>query len=98
MITEGETLFRQGSCSTCHGQGGRNGTFGPDLTDAIFLHNSGSFEEIVTIITTGVPADQLKSPSSQKQFFMMPRGAMAISDAQLRALAAYVWTLSHPNG
>jgi len=96
MVAEGETLFRQGSCQTCHGPGGRNGPFGPDLTDAVFLHNSGSFEEIVTIITTGVAADQLKSPSSQRQFFMQPRGAMPITDAQVRAIAAYVWTLSHP--
>jgi len=96
MVSEGSRLYSQGSCSLCHGQGGRNGQWGPDLTDSVFLHNSGTFEEIAAVIAAGVPADRFKSPNSQSQFFMQPRGGMALSDEQLRALAAYVWTLSHP--
>lgn len=97
MVAEGQTLYRQGSCTICHGFSGTGGA-GPNLTDSIFLHNSGSFEEIIAIIDAGVPVEKFKSPSSQPGLFMLPRGAMLLTDAQLRALAAYVWTLSHPNG
>jgi mono/diheme cytochrome c family protein len=94
MVSEGASLFT-GSCQTCHGPGGRNGPYGPDLTDAVYLHNSGGFEEIVAIIDSGVSASQFRSPSSQAAFFMQPRGGMTLTDAQLRALGAYVWALSH---
>jgi mono/diheme cytochrome c family protein len=98
MVAEGKTLFRQGSCAQCHGQNGTGGAFGPPLNDSIYLHNSGSFEETIDIITTGVPADKLLSPSSFVNFPMFPRGNMLLTDAQLRSVAAYVWTLSHPQG
>lgn len=97
MVAEGTTLFRGGTCPICHGSTGRGGA-GPDLTDSVFLHNSGGFEEIVAVITTGVPADKFRSSNSIASLFMLPRGAMNITDAQVRSLAAYVWTLSHPNG
>lgn len=97
MVVEGRGLYRTGTCTICHGFAGKGGA-GPDLTDSVFLHNSGTFEEIVTIINTGVPVEKFKSPVSNPGLFMLPRGAMAITDAQLRSLGAYVWTLSHPNG
>lgn len=97
MVTDGRALYRTGTCTICHGFLGKGGA-GPDLTDIVFLHNSGKFEEIIDIINTGVPVEKFKSPSSQPGLFMLPRGAMGLTDAQLRALAAYVWTLSHPNG
>ena len=97
MVIEGRGLFRTGTCTICHGLLGTGGA-GPNLTDNLFLHNSGKFEEIIDIINTGVPVEKFKSPNSQPGLFMLPRGAMSLTDAQLRALAAYVWTLSHPNG
>lgn len=97
MVLEGRGLYRTGTCTICHGFAGKGGA-GPDLTDNVFLHNSGKFEEIIEIINTGVPVEKFKSPNSNPGLFMLPRGAMSITDAQLRSLAAYVWTLSHPNG
>ncbi len=97
MVTEGRAIYRTGTCTICHGFFGKGGA-GPDLTDNVFLHNSGQFEEIIDIINTGVPVENFKSPASQPGLFMLPRGAMGITDAQLRSLAAYVWTLSHPKG
>jgi mono/diheme cytochrome c family protein len=95
MVAEGGVTFNTGSCARCHGTNGRNPTFGPDLTDNVFLHNSGSFEEIIEVITTGVPASRFRLPTSQAQFEMFPRGGMSLTDAQVRSVAAYVWTLSH---
>jgi mono/diheme cytochrome c family protein len=97
MVIEGRGLYRTGTCTLCHGFDGKGGA-GPNLTDNVFLHNSGTWEEIIAIINTGVPADKFKSPTSNPAQFMLPRGAMSLTDAQLRSLAAYVWTLSHPNG
>jgi mono/diheme cytochrome c family protein len=97
MVVEGRGLFRTGTCTICHGFDGKGGA-GPNLTDNVFLHNTGKFDEIIDIINTGVPVEKFKSPSSNPGLFMLPRGAMSLTEAQLRALAAYVWTLSHPNG
>jgi mono/diheme cytochrome c family protein len=98
MVTEGRSLFNIGSCALCHGTNGQNPSRGPNLADNVFLHNSGAYEEIVQIITTGVPAANFKLPSSVPQFEMFPRGGQNLTDAQIRAVAAYVWTLSHPQG
>ena len=98
MVAEGRILFTSGTCTICHGATGKNGPYGPDLTDSVFLQNSGSYADTIAIITSGVPVDKLKSPTSQPEFFMLPKGAMTLTDDQVRSLAAYVWTLSHPNG
>jgi mono/diheme cytochrome c family protein len=95
MVTEGQSLFNTGSCALCHGVNGRDPSRGPNLTDKTYLHNSGDYEEIVQIITSGVPAANFKLLTSQAQFEMFPRGGMNFTDAQIRAIAAYVWALSH---
>jgi mono/diheme cytochrome c family protein len=56
---------------------------------------TGSYEEIVGIITTGVPAEKIKDPSRRNP--MGARGGrMNLTDPQIQAVAAYVWTLTHP--
>jgi|WetSurMetagenome_2_1015567.scaffolds.fasta_scaffold18619_2 mono/diheme cytochrome c family protein len=91
MVQEGATIFLgAGSCFACHGPDG-TGRVGPNLTDQVWLHSSGSYEEIVQQIKTGVPMKQSKSG-----VMMPPRGGSSISDPQVQAVAAYVWTLSHP--
>lgn len=90
MIEEGGKLFKGAAlCAACHGATATGG-IGPNLTDTLWLHSKGTYEEIVRQITTGVPQAQAKGG------VMMPaRGGSAITDAQLRAVAAYVWSLSH---
>jgi mono/diheme cytochrome c family protein len=91
MVKEGAGLFRgAGLCYACHGPDAK-GDIGPNLTDATWLHSTGSYAEIVQQITTGVPAEQSKSG-----IMMPPKGASTITDAQVKAVAAYVWTLSQP--
>ena len=94
MVRDGEAMFNGGSCQACHGIGGKNGPYGPDLTDGTWLQIGGTYPEIIAIITTGVPADRFKSPASRPQFWMFPRGGQSLTDEQIRSVAAYVWTLS----
>jgi mono/diheme cytochrome c family protein len=91
MVTQGASIFKgPGMCFTCHGPEGK-GVIGPNLTDATWLHSKGSYGEIVLQITTGVTAKKSKSG-----VVMPPKGGSAITDAQVKEVAAYVWTLSHP--
>lgn len=93
MIQEGDSIFNHGSCQRCHGMNGTHGRTAPDLTDSTWLHIDGSYNSIVHIISTGVPAAEFKSATSR--FPMRPMGGMQLTDDQLHAVAAYVYTLSH---
>jgi cytochrome c oxidase cbb3-type subunit 3 len=91
MAEEGRTLFHgAGICFTCHGQDGVGApNLGPALGDAEWLHSDGSFEAIVNQINAGVPAAQSKSGT-----VMPPKGGAAtLTDEQVRAIAAYVYSL-----
>jgi len=93
MVKEGETLFKgAGLCSACHGQDGKGiPNLGTNLADAQWVHSKGSYDEIVKQITSGVAADK-----STTGVVMPPKGGTNITDAQVKAIAAYVWSLSHP--
>jgi len=99
MWNVGRDIYETGTCHVCHGAGGKNGPYGPDLADNVFLHNTGEYEDILAIIIAGVPEANFKSPKSFSTFFMLPLGGMSgLTDAEVRSVAAYVWALSHPNG
>jgi len=90
MIQEGTQLFvGAGICMACHGMDAKGApNLGPDLTDDEWLHGDGSFEAIVGQILEGVPLDQSKSGQ-----IMPPKGGSGLTDDQVRAVAAYVWSL-----
>ena len=92
MIEQGKKLFHgQATCATCHGQDAKGlPGLGVNLTDREWLHSDGSYDAIVKQIETGVPAGESKSG-----IVMPPKGGSGITDAQVRAVAAYVWSLSH---
>jgi mono/diheme cytochrome c family protein len=92
MVKEGETLYKgAGLCSACHGPDGKGiPSLGADLTDGKWIHSKGSYDEIVKQIIAGVTADK-----STTGVVMPPKGGTTITDAQVKAIAAYVWTLSH---
>lgn len=94
-VALGDSLFNAGSCQRCHGKGGVGAQNAPALNDEKWLQlKDGSFEEIVKIITEGVPQTAIKDPAHR--FGMRARGGpMNLSDAQVEAVAAYVWSLSH---
>lgn len=90
MVAKGKTVFGGvGLCLACHGIDAKGG-IGPNLTDQTWLHGDGSYDTLVTLITTGV------EPKDSKTGQMMPpKGGSGISEADVRAVAAYVWSLSH---
>jgi mono/diheme cytochrome c family protein len=89
MVAQGKKLFGgDGLCFSCHGPEAK-GLVGPDLTDRTWLRGTGTFEEIVARILEGVPAGQSKSG-----VVMPPKGGANLKDEQVRAVAAYVWSLS----
>ena len=90
MVAEGETIFHgAGICFTCHLQGGVGGPLAPNLTDDVWLNIDGSYESIVQNIMTGVPEPK------EHPGLMLPKGGSPITDDQVRAVGAYVWTLSN---
>ena len=90
MVNKGKSLFGgAGLCLACHGADGKGGV-GPNLTDQQWLHDDGSYEALVKRITAGVPLNDSKTGQ-----MMPPKGGSAISEADVRAVAAYVWSLSH---
>jgi mono/diheme cytochrome c family protein len=89
-ITLGDSLFHsKGNCYACHGANAQ-GAVGPNLTDAEWIHSDGSYDAIVKQIIDGVTAEQSKS-----KIPMPPKGGSTISDDEVKAVAAYVYSLSH---
>jgi mono/diheme cytochrome c family protein len=89
MVTQGKELFDgSGLCMACHGAEGR-GSIGPKLSDSVWVHGTGTFPELVALILAGVSQEDSKSGS-----IMPPRGGSGLTDDEVKAIAAYVWTLS----
>jgi mono/diheme cytochrome c family protein len=93
-IKEGDTIFHgPGLCFACHGQDAKGmPSMGANLvgTDKKWLHSKGTYDDIVKQIMTGVTAKE-----STDGTVMPPKGGGSISDDQVKAVAAYVWNLSH---
>jgi len=93
MIVAGDSVFNGKSCKNCHGIGGGGGERAPNLTDSQWVHIDGSYAAIVNLVTTGfTKAEQVEK---QYRFSMNPRGGVNLTDEQIKAVAAYVWSLSH---
>ena len=90
VIAQGDSIFHgKGNCYACHGTNAQ-GAVGPNLTDAEWIHSDGSYDAIVKQVTTGVPKEQSKSGIP-----MPPKGGSTITDDEVKAVAAYVYSLSH---
>lgn len=90
MVDEGRALFNgAGTCFACHGNDGVGSTLGPDLTDGEWLQIEGTYESIVEQIKTGT--------DTPRQFpgIMLPRAGTNITDDQVNAIAAYIYSASH---
>ena len=92
-ISLGDSVFngrpRGGMCATCHGPGGAGTEAAPSLSDQQWINGDGSLGFIEGTIVQGVP-----NPT-QHPFPMPPLGG-TLTDRQLHAVAAYVYSLSHP--
>lgn len=94
LVAQGDSLFNAGSCQRCHGAKGIGAQNGPSLVAGPWLHHAGAYDEIVGTITTGIPREKLKDTT--RRFPMGARGGqqMNLKDEQIRAVAAYVWSIS----
>jgi mono/diheme cytochrome c family protein len=96
LIALGDSVFHGkvagGMCFGCHGVDGK-GTPGlaPDLTSGKWLHGDGSYGFIIRIVQVGVPKPKAAAAP------MPPMGGSKLALAEVRAVAAYVFSLSHPN-
>jgi glucose/arabinose dehydrogenase/mono/diheme cytochrome c family protein len=93
MVALGERIYHGqvggAACTGCHGDRGQGSVLGPDLTGKKWLWSDGSYAGIAKTIADGVSQPkQYRSP-------MPPMGGAQLTAEQLKALAAYVWGLSH---
>jgi mono/diheme cytochrome c family protein len=94
MVALGDSIFHGqtagGTCFTCHGQDAKGTTLAPNLSDKTWIDGDGTYNYIVHRVTVGVPQPkQYPAP-------MPPKGGASLSDDQVRAVASYVYSLSHP--
>jgi glucose/arabinose dehydrogenase len=93
QLAQGEQIYRGqlagGNCAGCHGSDARGTQIGANLADATWLWSDGSVNGIKGTITKGVPA------AKQAIGAMLPLGGAPLSPADVDAVAAYIWALSH---
>lgn len=91
VIAEGKKIYGgRGLCYLCHGAV-PDGGIGPALSDSTWLRSQGRYEEIVAQVFRGTTKEE-----SRTGIAMPPRGGSKISDDEVRAVAAYIWAVSHP--
>jgi len=95
MVALGKRIYQGqvggAACTGCHGGNGEGTTLGPPLAgkNKKWLWSDGSFAGIAKTITDGVSQPkEFRSP-------MPPMGGAQLTPDQVKALAAYVWSLSH---
>jgi mono/diheme cytochrome c family protein len=91
-IAWGRRLFHgSANCAACHGNDAQGTGDGPALTGALWLHGPGTYEWLVEQIKLGIPAHQTwtRKPMPMRGWTNMP-------DEDVRAVAAYVWSITHP--
>ena len=78
-----------GTCTGCHGSDAKGSPEAPSLVSGTWVFGDGSLKAITQTIANGVPKPRNYSDP------MPPRGGTALSDADVAAVAAYVWAISH---
>ena len=75
------------------GKGGIGAANAPAFKGIKWQHGNGSFEGIVNTVVTGVAATEIKDPTHK--FPMGARGGRTpLTDDQIKAVSAYVFTIS----
>lgn len=92
MLALGDSVYHGqaggATCVGCHGSDAKGTPLAPDLTDRQWLWTDGSLRSIQQTIARGVPRPK------QHTGVMPPMGGAKLSEAQLHAVAAYVYALS----
>jgi glucose/arabinose dehydrogenase/mono/diheme cytochrome c family protein len=89
----GDRIFHgqasEGTCSGCHGSDAGGTSVGPPLNNDVWVQSDGSLSSIAHIIDTGVTHPRNYTG------VMPPKGGAPLSDADVAAVAAYVWAVGH---
>jgi len=94
LIARGDSIFHgqlaNGTCSACHAADG-TGVSGltHDLTSPKRINGDGSYVSLMQIVREGVPNPKQGVP-------MPPHGGAQLTPLDIHAVAAYVYSLSHP--
>jgi len=95
MLAEGDSIFHGqaagGLCFTCHGVDAKGGPLAPNLTDTAWLTGDGSYAFIQKRVTEGMP-----KPTAPYMAPMLPMGGAQLTPDQVKAVASYVYSISHP--
>jgi cbb3-type cytochrome c oxidase subunit III len=86
MVAAGQQTFNT-VCVACHGPDAKGTPLAPNLTDAEWVNIDGTYDAIINVVKTGVPQPK-NAPAP-----MPPMGGASLTDAQVRDVAAYVWSL-----
>ena len=95
LIARGDSVYHGqvagGTCSACYGDEGKgNEALAPGFTSGRWLGGDGSYPFIVRVVAQGV------AKPKQGQVTMPPNGGAQLTPLDVRAVAAYVYSLSHP--
>jgi mono/diheme cytochrome c family protein len=93
MVQQGQQIFTTtGNCYTCHGADAHGTALAPNLTDSEWIWitpGPNEYADIQQRIKEGVP--QPKAHPAP----MPPMGGATLTDDQVKAVAAYVYSLTH---
>ena len=90
-VAAGERVYKGSTCAGCHGGDGGGSAVGPSLVAGPWLWG-GSLPEITASVRNGVPQPkQYRSP-------MPPLGGASLSDSEVKAVSAYVWSIGRGKG
>ena len=96
MFAQGDSVYHGqlagATCAGCHGTNAKGTPLAPDLTDDKWIWGDGSRASITKVIRQGVPVPK------EHTGVMPPMGGTQLTPAQLAAVAAYVYSLSHSAG
>lgn len=93
QVALGDRIFHGeaagGTCAGCHGADAKGSEVGSDLADGHFIWGDGSVKSITQTILHGVtkPKDHTGA--------MPPKGGAQLTQADVAAVADYVWAISH---
>ena len=95
MVALGDSIFHgqaaSGTCFTCHGADAKGTPLAPPLVQHQWLTGDGSYAFIQKRVTEGMP-----QPTAPYTAPMLPMGGVQLSADQIKAVAAYVYAISHP--
>ena len=95
MVALGDSIFHGqaagGTCFTCHGVDAKGTPLAPPLVSHKWLTGDGGYAFIQQRVTQGMP-----TPTPPYTAAMPPMGGVQLTPDQVKAVAAYVYAISHP--